>query len=487
MLILSVIATVLPYSHDVLVPLRDRAFSWDINLENDKVHPDLLLSGMTGHDKVVYRPKIFSQHRDHLSDHHSDPNHSTMITKENHQHEVHETNHLLLGDEGELFGEELMPHNIYTTMPAPSQNTHTAVQPYSNGPLNTGNSMITRSSRPRIRVTLKAESPAPKASTSHGHATARKRSHFESNKKDNQNGSSSSSVTATSKGGNGSKSKATGELSSEAIKANALFNYSDLTYPAQSGISSSSCGIGVGSSSLLHGGLTAGLLLSSGNSALAMQLVPGLSGNSHHITATSASNSMLLLNGDHRVGAYTLEERRIKIEKFRERKRQRIWRKQIKYDCRKRLADTRPRVKGRFVSRKKMSADGGGVDVEQMNGDNSDEDDADAIMNIALSHGHPHHDDEDDDTGTSYLMQFHSMANADSSAMYHSSVAESSLCFHPSPQAHYGTSMSSKSNSDSMMEATGHGYMMMNNAGNSVGRVPSMHTGAAPNGSSPRC
>jgi hypothetical protein len=44
-----------------------------------------------------------------------------------------------------------------------------------------------------------------------------------------------------------------------------------------------------------------------------------------------------------RVGIYTIEERRIKIEKFRERKRQRIWRKQIKYDCRKRLADTRPR------------------------------------------------------------------------------------------------------------------------------------------------
>jgi hypothetical protein len=46
---------------------------------------------------------------------------------------------------------------------------------------------------------------------------------------------------------------------------------------------------------------------------------------------------------ERRVGAYTIEERRIKIEKFRERKRQRIWRKQIKYDCRKRLADTRPR------------------------------------------------------------------------------------------------------------------------------------------------
>lgn len=50
-------------------------------------------------------------------------------------------------------------------------------------------------------------------------------------------------------------------------------------------------------------------------------------------------------------GSYTREERIRLIEKFRAKKRRRIWRKQIKYDCRKRLADTRPRVKGRFVSR----------------------------------------------------------------------------------------------------------------------------------------
>ena len=48
-------------------------------------------------------------------------------------------------------------------------------------------------------------------------------------------------------------------------------------------------------------------------------------------------------DGEFRVGAYTKLERHLKIEAFREKKRTRIWRKQIKYDCRKRLADTRPR------------------------------------------------------------------------------------------------------------------------------------------------
>lgn len=69
------------------------------------------------------------------------------------------------------------------------------------------------------------------------------------------------------------------------------------------------------------------------------------------IAPSSSSSSSLLGMGsssmigdsERRVGQYTVEERRMKIEKFRERKRQRIWRKQIKYDCRKRLADNRPR------------------------------------------------------------------------------------------------------------------------------------------------
>lgn len=66
-------------------------------------------------------------------------------------------------------------------------------------------------------------------------------------------------------------------------------------------------------------------------------------GGSHGITPIGSSYNIDSLTSERKVGIYTVEERKIKIEKFRERKRQRIWRKQIKYDCRKRLADTRPR------------------------------------------------------------------------------------------------------------------------------------------------
>ena len=67
---------------------------------------------------------------------------------------------------------------------------------------------------------------------------------------------------------------------------------------------------------------------------------------------------------DLKIGAYTKEERKQRIERFRQKKMNRIWRKQIKYDCRKRLADTRPRVKGRFVSRSSDFVDDGQTNSE---------------------------------------------------------------------------------------------------------------------------
>ena len=51
----------------------------------------------------------------------------------------------------------------------------------------------------------------------------------------------------------------------------------------------------------------------------------------------------------HKIGRYSPRSRRRRIEKFLEKRRRRIWRKRIKYDVRKNFADSRLRVKGRFV------------------------------------------------------------------------------------------------------------------------------------------
>lgn len=61
-----------------------------------------------------------------------------------------------------------------------------------------------------------------------------------------------------------------------------------------------------------------------------------------------------------RIGAYNREERVERVERFRQKRIQRVWRKSIKYDCRSKLAETRPRVKGRFVSHVGPESDGHG-------------------------------------------------------------------------------------------------------------------------------
>ena len=56
-------------------------------------------------------------------------------------------------------------------------------------------------------------------------------------------------------------------------------------------------------------------------------------------------------NSEHRVGIYTLEERKQKILLFRQKRLHSCWRKKINYSCRKIFADGRPRVKGRFTTK----------------------------------------------------------------------------------------------------------------------------------------
>lgn len=51
------------------------------------------------------------------------------------------------------------------------------------------------------------------------------------------------------------------------------------------------------------------------------------------------------------IGAYSPESRRMLIERFNEKKKHRVWTKKVKYDVRKNFADSRLRVKGRFVKK----------------------------------------------------------------------------------------------------------------------------------------
>lgn len=53
----------------------------------------------------------------------------------------------------------------------------------------------------------------------------------------------------------------------------------------------------------------------------------------------------------HFIGAYSPEQRRKRIERFIEKRNRRVWTKKVKYDVRKNFADSRLRVKGRFVKK----------------------------------------------------------------------------------------------------------------------------------------
>lgn len=52
-----------------------------------------------------------------------------------------------------------------------------------------------------------------------------------------------------------------------------------------------------------------------------------------------------------RIGRYTPAERRLRVERYRQKRLRRNFSARVKYDCRKRIADARTRVRGRFVTR----------------------------------------------------------------------------------------------------------------------------------------
>jgi hypothetical protein len=52
-----------------------------------------------------------------------------------------------------------------------------------------------------------------------------------------------------------------------------------------------------------------------------------------------------------KVGAYSPESRKARIERFLEKRKQRVWKQPVKYNVRKDFANSRLRVKGRFVKK----------------------------------------------------------------------------------------------------------------------------------------
>jgi len=55
------------------------------------------------------------------------------------------------------------------------------------------------------------------------------------------------------------------------------------------------------------------------------------------------------------IGRLSYEERLKRIEKYRAKRTTRVWVKKISYNCRKRVADQRPRVKGRFIPKSELA------------------------------------------------------------------------------------------------------------------------------------
>ncbi|WCJ41151.1 CCT motif family protein [Euphorbia peplus] len=62
-----------------------------------------------------------------------------------------------------------------------------------------------------------------------------------------------------------------------------------------------------------------------------------------------SSESNAIIESMNRASKYSPEEKKERIERYRTKRTQRNFNKKIKYACRKTLADSRPRVRGRFA------------------------------------------------------------------------------------------------------------------------------------------
>lgn len=87
-----------------------------------------------------------------------------------------------------------------------------------------------------------------------------------------------------------------------------------------------------------------------------------------------------IYNKSNRIGVYTREERAIIIRRFHEKRARRVWKKKIRYHCRKNLADRRLRVKGRFIKAGSIEASKLGLEENhETTGDSGVDRDSDSV------------------------------------------------------------------------------------------------------------
>ncbi|KAG4961308.1 hypothetical protein JHK87_037941 [Glycine soja] len=79
-----------------------------------------------------------------------------------------------------------------------------------------------------------------------------------------------------------------------------------------------------------------------------LQRINGMQHN-HHSDSPLSSESSMIIEGMSRACRYSPEEKKVRIERYRSKRSQRNFNKKIKYACRKTLADSRPRIRGRFA------------------------------------------------------------------------------------------------------------------------------------------